>query len=297
MRLYERSTFGDFPYNNAQPGFSRSGRSRAGASPIWPSAATRDTTCPELAGSCRRRCDAAFFRGTFFLLLGIQPALGRNFTAADDQLSANGTVILSWGLWKRRFGGNPRGPGMRRSCWTASDTPLSVSCQSGLAIRNRQCSCGRPSITKNRAKLIAALDDHQFKGIGTAETRGDASGARLPSFRVITARSGRSIPIWRLSAPERIFGRCSTSIVGDHKTPLYVLLAATGCVLLIACLNVANLLVARTAARRKELAIRTALGGGRHAPPSRAADGEPDPVRHGRRGRTGAGVGCPCSGW
>ena len=63
--------------------------------------------CPARAVSCPRSLTVRSFSWDLLPTLGVQPALGRNFIEADDSPSANGTVLLSWGLWKRRFGGNP----------------------------------------------------------------------------------------------------------------------------------------------------------------------------------------------
>ena len=119
-----------------------------------------------------------------------------------------------------------------------------------------------PIYHEESAETIQALDDHEFMAVGrldptTTETQATAE------LSLIVRRlhdEHRDNPFVSDAANSRLL---LEDMVGDMKKPLYVLLAATGCVLLIACLNIANLLVARSATRRRELAIRTALGGRR----------------------------------
>jgi putative ABC transport system permease protein len=109
---------------------------------------------------------------------------------------------------------------------------------------------------------MAHLEYHSFRAVGRLKPgiRAEEATANLSIISRRLHDGNRDIPFIAAAANCRPL---LEHIVGDIKRPLYVMLAATGCLLLIACLNVANLLVARVASRRKEFAIRTALGGGR----------------------------------
>jgi putative ABC transport system permease protein len=119
-----------------------------------------------------------------------------------------------------------------------------------------------PVYYKNPATYMHAIDTHDFRVIGRLKP-GVSPQQAVNELAIITRRIHNA----NLSDPFVSVGAnikpLLESLVGNFKTPLYVLLAATGCLLLIACLNTANLLVARAAGRRKELAIRTAMGGSR----------------------------------
>jgi predicted permease len=212
-------------------------------------------------GQLPEKLDSAEFSWDMLRTLGVQPAIGRDFSASDDSLSANGTVLLSWNLWQRRFSGDRDIVDRTIYIDTKPYTVIGVM-PAWFAFPASTTQLWMPVYHEKPAKFMAYLDSHAFQVVGrlkpgVTEAQGVADLSRI-SLQIHNAHLDNPF----------VFGRANSRpllehMVGDVKTPLYVLLAATGCLLLIACLNVANLLVARAAARRKDQAIRTALGGGR----------------------------------
>jgi predicted permease len=192
--------------------------------------------------------------------LGVQPALGRDFTQADDSPAANGTVLLSSGLWKRRFGGDRAILNQTIYVDARPYTVIGIM-PAWFDFPDASTQLWTPVYHDRPEDEMTSFSRHMFgvlgrlkPGVSVAQGVADLSivsqsihNAHLNDPFVF--RSAKSRPLLE-------------HMVGDIKKPLYVLLEATCCLLLIACLNVANLLVARAAARRKELAIRAAMGGG-----------------------------------
>lgn len=193
--------------------------------------------------------------------LGVHPALGRDFTAADDSLSANGTVLLSWSLWKRRFGGDPSIVNRTIYLDAKPFTVIGVMPE-GFAFPGPRTQLWTPIYHDKPARVMAMISSHMFSVVGRLRP-GVSEAQGLADITLITRRLHDTHLDDPFVSPSAKIHTLIEATVGDLKQPLLVLLAATGCLLLIACINVANLLVARAIARRRELAIRTALGGGR----------------------------------
>ena len=193
--------------------------------------------------------------------LGVTPALGRDFTADDDTLSANGMVLLSWSLWKRRFGAD-RGIVNRTIYIDAKPYTVIGVTPEWFAYPRPDTQMWTPVCHENPATIMAMVDNHMFRVVGRLNP-GVTPEQGKADLSVISRRVFDTHRDLAFVNPAANIRPLLEHMVGGVKRPLYVLLAATGCLLLIACMNVANLLVARAVARRKEQAIRTAMGGGR----------------------------------
>lgn len=260
VMIYEQTNDGKHPYNWVAGGIFGAWQKEAKSFEQMALFQEDEVGVSGTGGQLPERMLVAVCSWRFFPVLGVEPTLGRVFDAADDRSSANATVILSWSLWKRRFGGQAGIVGQTIQLEAKPYTVIGVM-PAWFSYPDAHVQAWLPAYHEVDAMTMEARDDHQFRVIATMKP-GIRASAGLSEADTIVRRIHDEHPAETVGRGANI-RPLMEAVVGDYKTPLYVLLAATGCVLVIACLNAANLFVARFAARRREAAIRSALGGSR----------------------------------
>jgi len=210
-------------------------------------------------GAEPERLQGAWVGADFFKVMGIRPLAGRAFAPGEDKAGASRVAVISEKLWRGRFGGDPGAVG--RSI-TLNGNPYTVV---GILKKGEQL----PSAADVWVPKVFSANEMQSRGAVFFGAIGRlAPGATLAQARAESEVIGRRLSAQYPDANASYFKSMTVipladQILGDTRKPLLILLGAVGVVLLIACVNVANLLLVRAAVREGEIVIRTALGAGR----------------------------------